>query len=151
MKHRILTLAAALLLAGATVIGLSACNDNATETETDTETVTETETETSAATDTETETESETETETETETAGGLNVKMSDLNEMMQPIFGGNIINTNGCGDAFLAAAADSYLAGYPVSEIAKRGQAASALCARSNSAVSPDMSAENLSGILNR
>ena len=69
----------------------------------------------------------------------------------IQPIFGGDIINTNGCGDAFLAAAADSYLAGYTVSEIAKRGQAASALCARSNSAVSPDMSAENLTGILNQ
>ena len=92
MKHRILTLAAALLLAGATVIGLSACNDNATETETDTETVTETETETETSAATDTETESETETETETETAGGLNVKMSDLNEMMQPIFGGNTV-----------------------------------------------------------
>ena len=67
----------------------------------------------------------------------------------IQPIFGGDIINTNGCGDAFLAAAADGYLAGLSVSEIAKRGQAASALCARSNSAVSPHMSQENLFSIL--
>jgi len=69
----------------------------------------------------------------------------------IQPIFGGDIINTNGCGDAFLAAAADGYLAGLSASEIAKRGQAASALCARSNSAVNPQMSQENLLSILDQ
>ena len=67
------------------------------------------------------------------------------------PIFAGDIINTNGCGDAFLAAAADGYLEGLTVREIALRGLAASALCARSESAVSPHMSADNLFSILDR
>lgn len=65
------------------------------------------------------------------------------------PIFAGEIINTNGCGDAFLAAAADGYLRGLTIGEIAKRGLAASALCARSESAVSPHMNQENLQSIL--
>ena len=86
MKNRLFTLVAALLLTGATVIGFSACNDNATETETDTET------ETEMITETETEIATETATETETETEGGFTVQMSDLNEMMQPIFGGNTV-----------------------------------------------------------
>ena len=100
MKQRNLTRMVAILLASATVIGLVACTDNTTETETETDTVavTETETETAAVSDTETQTEtdaateSDTETETETETEGGFHVYMSDLNEMMQPIFSGNTV-----------------------------------------------------------
>lgn len=65
------------------------------------------------------------------------------------PIFAGDIINTNGCGDAFLAAAADGYLRGLDVREIVRRGLAASALCARSESAVSPRMCVEALESIL--
>ena len=67
------------------------------------------------------------------------------------PVFAGTILNTNGCGDAFLAAAADGYLEGLSIREIALRGLAASALCARSESAVSPHMSVENLFSILNQ
>lgn len=65
------------------------------------------------------------------------------------PIFGGEIINTNGCGDAFLAAAADGYLMGLSVQDIARRGLAASALCAQSESAVSPYMCTEAIDRIL--
>jgi len=65
------------------------------------------------------------------------------------PIFGGDIINTNGCGDAFLAAAADGYLMGLSVRQIALRGLAASSLCARSESAVSPHMCTETIESIL--
>ena len=67
------------------------------------------------------------------------------------PIFAGSIINTNGCGDAFLAAAADGYLAGLSVRDIAQRGLAASSLCAQSESAVTPHMSSAALQHILNR
>ena len=65
------------------------------------------------------------------------------------PIFGGDIINTNGCGDAFLAAAADGYLMALSVHDIARRGLAASSLCARSESAVSPHMTTEAIDSIL--
>ena len=65
------------------------------------------------------------------------------------PILTGDIRNTNGCGDAFLAAAADGYLSGLNIREVAMRGLAASALCARSESAVSPYMCQENLISIL--
>lgn len=65
MKHRNLTRLAALLLAGATMIGFVACTDNTTETETETKTVTETVTETTITTETETKIETEIDTEVE--------------------------------------------------------------------------------------
>lgn len=67
------------------------------------------------------------------------------------PIITGEIINTNGCGDAFLAAAADGYLLGLGIREMAMRGLAASSVCARSESAVSPHMCAEALESILDQ
>lgn len=67
------------------------------------------------------------------------------------PVISGPIHNTNGCGDAFLAAAADGYLSGLDIRQIAQRGLAASSLCARSESAVSPFMCAETIDGILNQ
>lgn len=63
----------------------------------------------------------------------------------------GSIINTNGCGDAFLAAAAEGFLLGCSLRECALRGLAASHICAQSESAVSPMMSAEALEDVLNR
>lgn len=65
------------------------------------------------------------------------------------PIVSGPVCNTSGCGDAFLAAAADGYLDGLGARDMAQRGLAASALCARSESAVSPQMSADALHTIL--
>ncbi len=83
---------------------------------------------------------------------GGKGVYFDDGEERgILPVFAGEIINTNGCGDAFLAAAADGYLMGLSVREIARRGLAASALCARSESAVTPHMSSEALQSILDR
>ena len=67
------------------------------------------------------------------------------------PILSGPICNTNGCGDAFLAAAADGYLSGLTLHDIALRGLAASSLCARSESAVSPHMSTDALESILDQ
>lgn len=61
----------------------------------------------------------------------------------------GSIINTNGCGDAFLAAAAEGLLEGCSLRECALRGLAASHICAQSESAVSPMMSAEALNNVL--
>ena len=97
MNNRILSRVVAMLLAGATVIGFSACNDTKpaeTETETDTVVVTETETEseTTVATETETETETVTETEAETETSWKPSAQMSDLGELMLPIFSGDTV-----------------------------------------------------------
>jgi len=67
------------------------------------------------------------------------------------PVITGPIHNTNGCGDAFLAAAADGYLSGLNIHDIALRGLAASSLCARSESAVSPFMCADALESILDQ
>lgn len=61
----------------------------------------------------------------------------------------GSIINTNGCGDAFLAAAADGLLEGCSLRQCAMRGLAASNICAQSESAVNPMMSAEALMHVL--
>ena len=83
---------------------------------------------------------------------GGKGVYYDDGAEHgILPIFAGEIINTNGCGDAFLAAAADGYLAGLSAREIALRGLAASSVCAQSESAVSPMMSPEALQAIFDR
>lgn len=82
---------------------------------------------------------------------GGEGVYYDDGSDRgVLPVLSGPIRNTNGCGDAFLAAAADGYLQGLSIREIAAHGLAASALCARSENAVSPDMSQENLQSILN-
>ncbi len=124
MKHRILTLTAALLLAGATAIGMTACDgifkdlsetqapateaatsdnteaptDEAVVTDPATEAPTDPISEETEAPRTEAPTEPPTEAPTETipETAPptikeelGLEVHMSDLNKLMQPIFSG--------------------------------------------------------------
>ena len=59
------------------------------------------------------------------------------------PVFSGPVVNTSGCGDAFVAAAADAYLRGMGTMECARRGLAAAAVCAEDPGAVSPEMSQE--------
>ena len=57
------------------------------------------------------------------------------------PCYPGTIRNTTGCGDAFLAAAADAWLEGLDVLEGARRALAAAAWCAADERAVSPTLS----------
>ena len=67
------------------------------------------------------------------------------------PIVPGPIVNTNGCGDAFLAGAADGFLMGLSLRGCTQRGLAASSLCARAQSAVTPHMNAETLDQMTNQ
>ena len=55
------------------------------------------------------------------------------------------VLNTNGCGDAFLAAAASAYLDGRDLRDMVRFGLAASAVTAQSDRAVSPELSAPML------
>lgn len=59
------------------------------------------------------------------------------------PCLPGPVVNTSGCGDAFVAAAADAFLKGLGTMEAARRALAASAICAGDSSAVSPRLSQE--------
>ncbi len=55
------------------------------------------------------------------------------------------VVNTSGCGDAFLAGCAAAFLEGRGLRDMARLGLAASAVCAQTDSAVSPDISRELL------
>ena len=59
------------------------------------------------------------------------------------PCAPGPIVNTTGCGDAFVAAAADAFLNGLGTIEAARRALAAAAVCAADTAAVSRTLSAE--------
>jgi len=81
---------------------------------------------------------------------GGDGVYFDDGSDRgILPVMAGPIVNTNGCGDAFLAGAVDGYLMGLSLRDMARRGLAASAICARSESAVAPQMSAQAIESIL--
>ena len=55
------------------------------------------------------------------------------------------IINTSGCGDAFLAGVIRGYLDGADICRMSEYGSAAAAICARSPETVSPQLSFERL------
>ncbi len=75
---------------------------------------------------------------------GGQGVWADDGKEgQLIPCAPGSIVNTSGCGDAFVAGAADAYLRGLGTMESARRGLAAAAICAEDSAAVSPRMSEE--------
>jgi len=61
----------------------------------------------------------------------------------MLPCAPGPVVNTTGCGDAFVAAAADAFLNGLGTIEAARRALAASAICAGDSAAVSKMLSQE--------
>ena len=63
----------------------------------------------------------------------------------MLPAVTGQVINTSGCGDAFVAAAADAFLLGCGTMDCARRGLAAAAICAESREAVNPEISQETM------
>ena len=76
---------------------------------------------------------------------GGRGVWADDVREggELIPCFPGVIVNTTGCGDAFVAAAADAFLSGLGTLEAARRALAASAVCASDGAAVNPRLSRE--------
>ena len=77
---------------------------------------------------------------------GGQGVWADDGREgTMLPCVSGPIVNTSGCGDAFIAGAADGFLRGLGTRESARRGLAAAAICAAGTEAVSPRMSEEEI------
>lgn len=61
------------------------------------------------------------------------------------PCVPGPVVNTTGCGDAFVAAAADACIRGFGTMDCARRGLAAAAVCAEDPDAVSPQMSSAAL------
>ncbi|MBQ8537007.1 MAG: carbohydrate kinase family protein [Clostridia bacterium] len=60
-----------------------------------------------------------------------------------------HVVNTTGCGDAFMAAAALGFVQGKSLYEMARMGLAASAVCSRSNSAVNPEISYSEIMKVL--
>ncbi len=67
------------------------------------------------------------------------------------PCFPGEIRNTTGCGDAFMAAAADAWLDGKTAEETARWALAAAAHCAGDYHSVSPDLSRAALTEIIQK
>lgn len=61
------------------------------------------------------------------------------------PTIPGNMVNTTGCGDAFMAALVWAYLEGSSLGETAKAGLAAGAIAMESAETINPEMSAEAL------
>ena len=74
---------------------------------------------------------------------GGRGVWADDARDggVLLPCIPGPVVNSSGCGDAFVAAAADAYLSGMDTMQAADRGLAASAICAEDSAAVSPKLS----------
>ena len=61
------------------------------------------------------------------------------------PCFPGTIVNTAGCGAAFVAGAADAFLSGLGTREAALNALAAAAVCASDSGAVCPELSRETV------
>ena len=61
------------------------------------------------------------------------------------PTIPGNMVNTTGCGDAFMAALVWSYLEGRSLEDTAKAGLAAGSIAMESAETINPQMSAEAL------
>ena len=77
---------------------------------------------------------------------GGDGVYAAMEGEHVQlPTIPGNMVNTTGCGDAFMAALVWSYLEGSTLEETAKAGLAAGSIAMESAETINPEMSAEAL------
>ncbi len=70
---------------------------------------------------------------------GSLGVYYADqTHHGIQSCIPGSLVNTNGCGDSFLAAASLSLMSGMSIAEAALLGQASASICAEAESAVNP-------------
>lgn len=67
----------------------------------------------------------------------------------IEPCCPAHIVNTTGCGDAFIAAAVVGYARGLDIRAMARMGQAASAICAEADSAVSPVITLEQVQNLM--
>ncbi len=71
-------------------------------------------------------------------------------NQGLLPCSPANIVNTTGCGDAFLAAAAWAFSQDWPIQQAARAGLAASALCLEASAAVSTKLNIEAIEHRMN-
>jgi pseudouridine kinase len=77
---------------------------------------------------------------------GGDGVLAAMDGEFIQlPNIPGNMVNTAGCGDAFMAALVWAYLEGTDLENTARAGLAAGSIAMESEQTINPDMSAEAL------
>ena len=75
---------------------------------------------------------------------GGLGAVYADRTQCgLQPCLTGEVASTNGCGDAFMAAAVLGLLHSGSVRTMARWGQAAAAICAQAPGAVNPAITLE--------
>jgi pseudouridine kinase len=65
-------------------------------------------------------------------------------------IFPGKMVNTTGCGDAFMGALVWAYLEGMNLEDTAKAGLAAGSIAMESNETINPLMCAELLKKRMN-
>jgi pseudouridine kinase len=63
----------------------------------------------------------------------------------------GNMVNTTGCGDAFMAALTWSYLEGFTLEESARAGLAAGSIAMESEQTINPNMSSDALNARMAR
>ena len=80
--------------------------------------------------------------------AGGIYYE-NESESGLVPSMAKKVVNTSGCGDAFLAGAVTAYLDGHSIGGMARFGSAAAAICAESDSTVSRRMSMERLKAMV--
>ena len=79
----------------------------------------------------------------------GVLAAMGD-NKLRLPNLPGHMVNTTGCGDAFMAALVWAYLEGSDLEQTAKAGLAAGSIAMESAETINPEMSAEALKARMN-